>query len=155
PQSGDPPDAPYVDPLAAAPEGPLDDVPLDPFFMSKFEMTRAQWIRLQGVNPEPVRQATRRADTREGTTYPVAFIDWIESKAALTRVGLDLPTEAQWEYATRAGTTTPWWTGPDPAAIVGGAVIGTAGPEPVGSRRPNPFGLYDAVGNVGVWCRDI
>ena len=94
PDVGDPPDAPNVDPLAAASEAPIDDVPLDPFFISKFEMTRAQWIRLQGVIPGPIRQAAMRADTREGTAIPAAFIDWIESKAALGRVGLDLPTEA-------------------------------------------------------------
>jgi formylglycine-generating enzyme required for sulfatase activity len=86
------------------------------------------------------------------------------------------PTEAQWEYATRAGTGTVWWTGSDSASLEGGANL--AGPSeakiaadewepnegwpddghlyhaPVGTFAANPFGLHEVSGNVWEWCRD-
>ena len=81
----------------------------------------------------------------------------------LARLGLLLPTEAQWEYATRAGTTTAWWTGDDVRSLEGAArffpifstgVREIGGPRPVGSYRANPFGLHDVHGNAREWTRD-
>jgi formylglycine-generating enzyme required for sulfatase activity len=84
-----------------------------------------------------------------------------------------LPTEAQWEYAARAGTSTAWWTGNDKTAIKEAGNIadqacanryasagaetwddGFASVAPVGRLRPNGFGLHDVIGNVSEWCRD-
>ena len=143
------PSAAHVEEGAAPTEGPVHEVVLDPFFISKFEMTEGQWLRALGkggsLQPYP--------GVGE-TDLPVRFIDWHEASRALLRVGLELPTEAQWEYAARAGTTTPWWTGSDAAALSDAEVFATPAVASVGSKRPNPFGLYDVGGNVAEWCRD-
>ena len=84
---------------------------------------------------------------------PVTDTDWLTATRTLRRWGMDLPTESQWEYACRAGTTTPWYSGDDPAAAAaygwcqGSVALG-------GQRRPNGFGLFDMHGNVAEWCRD-
>jgi len=100
-----------------------------------------------------------------------AFCKWLSAKEGRT---YRLPTEAEWEYAARAGTKTPWWTGADPTALatVGNtadAVLRSKVPRakwaaawddghaflaPVGSFQPNAFGLYDMHGNVWEWCLD-
>jgi formylglycine-generating enzyme required for sulfatase activity len=100
-----------------------------------------------------------------------AFCRWLSEKEGRT---YRLPTEAEWEYAARGGTTTPWWTGSDPRALAGAANTADAPLRdrvpraswsaewsdgfpflaPVGSFRPNPFGLYDVTGNVWEWCHD-
>ena len=143
------PSAAHVEEGAAPTEGPVHEVVLDPFFISKFEMTEGQWFRAlgKGGSPQPFPGLGE-------TDLPVRFIDWHEASRALLRVGLELPTEAQWEYAARAGTTTPWWTGSDAAALSDAEVFGTRAVAPVGSKRPNAFGLYDVGGNAAEWCRD-
>jgi formylglycine-generating enzyme required for sulfatase activity len=102
----------------------------------------------------------------------VAFCEWLSRKE---KVKYRLPTEAEWEYACRAGTTTRFWTGEDPATLLRGANVpdatfregpeeypyemlegrdGYAGLAPVGSYQANPWGLYDMHGNVWEWCAD-
>jgi formylglycine-generating enzyme required for sulfatase activity len=100
-----------------------------------------------------------------------------EAKLWLERWGLALPSEAQWEAVARAGTSTPWWTGSEEGTLDGAANIADlrlqadggkrywhytpsvndayAGPAPVGSFRPNAFGLHDVHGNVWEWCEDL
>jgi formylglycine-generating enzyme required for sulfatase activity len=90
---------------------------------------------------------------------------------AMRHLDLTLPTEAQWEYAARAGTTTPWWSGAAPSDLRGAGNLsegegGTGWPKdedivdgwqrlaPIGSYRANRFGLFDTIGNVWEWCRD-
>ena len=99
------------------------------------------------------RPAARDPRTRE-PTLPVGDVDWNEAARVLARVGLELPTEAQWEYAARAGTTTPWWTGPDRGSLSGAELFAPKPLSPVGRLRPNAFGLHDVAGNVAEWCRD-
>jgi formylglycine-generating enzyme required for sulfatase activity/tRNA A-37 threonylcarbamoyl transferase component Bud32 len=150
PATGDPFDGPGLDPEAAPDESPPAEVELSPFFVSKFEMTHQQWVRIRA------RGVVRKLRPEfENLSLPLSGVTWFDAARAVARVGLELPTEAQWEYAARAGTTTPWCTGRDPSSLKEAAVFSTNGPRPVGGRRPNGFGLHDVAGNVAEWCRDV
>jgi len=73
------------------------------------------------------------------------------------RVGLVVPTEAQWEHAARGGSLDQWWWGSDPSQLPAHEVVNrapSAGPEVIGSASPNPFGLYDVLGNLRELTRD-
>jgi len=157
-------------------ERPVHDVTLAPFFISKYELTQAQWQRLAGGrNPSLYRPPLRfRWQTDPFTlTHPVEQVNWFDCRLRLARVGLVLPTEAQWEYAARGGTRSVWWTGNDKADLKqagnmsdlsyrdGGATSprenwrdGYVGHAPVGRFLPNGFGLHDVIGNLWEWCRD-
>ncbi|HEV8114046.1 MAG TPA: bifunctional serine/threonine-protein kinase/formylglycine-generating enzyme family protein [Planctomycetota bacterium] len=149
---------------------------LAPFFISKYEMTQAQWRRVAGDNPSEWTAKTASAHVHS-ELHPVERVDWNTAMRTVAQVGLALPTEAQWEYAARGGTTTPWWTGSERESLRGAvnladrsARAGFAAPSdsddwsdlddgfaahaPVGSFRGNPFGLHDVCGNVAEWCRD-
>lgn len=172
PDTDHPVGSPHVDPRSEREEQPPHAVTLAPFFMSKFEMTRAQWLRVAGNDPS-------RIDFNGGVprpvTSPVESIDWSEAQELAERLVARLPTDAQWEYAARAGTTTVYWCGDDPATIKAreagnvfdehGAKVGYRGtPEkwndgyadvaPVGTFAANPFGLHDVIGNVWESCAD-
>jgi formylglycine-generating enzyme required for sulfatase activity len=152
PSDSHPLGSPNVDPYALDREGPVHTVTLKPFFISKFQMTQGQWLHASGTNPSMF-----RPDNQPGLTlvHPVECVSWNDCSIVLTRVGLSLPTEEQWEYAARAGTTTIWFTGDDPERLKGNANLNMAGHTPVGSfNLPNRFGLFDVVGNVWEWCLD-
>jgi len=177
-----PPDDPQVettwnvDPAAERRERPVHEVRLEPFFLSKFELTQGQWLRLTGANPSFYNPGLENPGGRPTLAHPVESIGWSEAERWLGRAGLSIPTEAQWEYAARAGTTTPWYTGEEARSIAGHVNVGdrtaaSAGAPaswglepwltdgavvhaPVGSYLPNAFGLHDVMGNVAEWCRD-
>lgn len=141
-----------------------------PLYMAIYECTRQQWFQVMGAWPREYKN--NRADG------PAQYISWTAirgSVAALTwpeteqvdngsfmgnlrmRTGLtfDLPTEAQWEYACRAGTSTRWSTGEEPETINGRwGKASWDGPMAVGSFEPNAWGLYDMHGNVWELCVD-
>jgi formylglycine-generating enzyme required for sulfatase activity len=100
-------------------------------------------------------ETTQQEYGKEGD-LPVVNIDWTEARAFCRRVGGDLPTEAQWEYAARGGSRFPWSFGDDEAQLGNYAWfsgdIKTA--QKVGLKRPNPLGLYDMHGNVWEWTWD-
>ena len=165
------------DPQAIDNEQPVHEVELEPFFVSKYEMTQGQWERFTGRNPSVYAPGIEIDDREMDRTHPVEKVSWTECDETLRRLGLALPTEAQWEYAARGGTSTPWWTGAEKETLLGAANLadqsgvrvgaqwpgiadwpglddGWAVHAPVGEYRPNPFGLYGVTGNVWEWCRD-
>ncbi|MBI4881314.1 MAG: SUMF1/EgtB/PvdO family nonheme iron enzyme [Planctomycetes bacterium] len=149
------------------------ELTLAPFFLAKHEMTQAQWERFCGANPSWF-AASFPEYTRP--TCPVEQVHWEECDVLTRRLGLLLPTEAQWEYACRAGTTTPWSSGAERESLAGaantrdrrfGAIFnyarpgdwedrddGWGPPAPVGSKEASAFGLHDMHGNVYEWCLD-
>ncbi|MFM1872740.1 MAG: hypothetical protein RL398_2162 [Planctomycetota bacterium] len=136
------PGLPQNDPWAAEDELRGETVRLDAFLIAKTELTVAQWRRLRG-------------ETFDGGApdLPARAMPWTEAVDALQRFGMLLPTEARWEYACRAGSTTPWSWGESPDAAPEFVAAG-AMPERTGRRRPNEFGLHDMHGNVAEWCAD-
>jgi formylglycine-generating enzyme required for sulfatase activity len=167
------PDRPNYDPQADANERPVHEVTLSPYFLSKYEMTQGQWEGFTGENPSYYQNAL--LGPKPGL-HPVEQVSWEDSQRVMGRLGLVLPTEAQWEYAARAGTTTPWSTGSERESLDGAANLADAcckenGGQtgwvyeewlddgftvhgPVGSLSANGFGLHDVHGNVFEWCRD-
>lgn len=140
-------------------EGPRMQVTLSrEFWLGKTEVTQAQYVAIMGVNPSTF-------DT-DGKDRPVERVSWIDAMAfcrTLTerergagRLGADLaytlPTEAQWEYTCRAGTTGAYSGEPDAMAWHSANSEGTT--HPVGRKRPNAWGFYDMAGNVLEWCYD-
>lgn len=165
----------HVDPMTTSREGPVHEVALGPFLISKFEMTQGQWVRASGSNPSHHHPESPWRGPEPTLSHPVEQVSFEDCAEVLRRLGLVVPTEAQWEYAARAGTTTPWWTG----ATIGDFLTtenlcdrtwaeteevgvphdaerddGWSGPAPVGIYPPNSFGLHDVIGNVSEWCRD-
>ena len=138
--------SPNVDPEASSGWGPVVEIALDPYFLSKYEMTQAQWARIAGSNPSHFR----------GDLKPVESVDWETARVILHRLHLDFPTEAQWERGARAGTTTPWWGSDDSPnwCEVENVCELHEGTVEIRSYAPNPFGLYDILGNVSEFCRD-
>jgi formylglycine-generating enzyme required for sulfatase activity len=166
-----------TDPGAYATEGPVHEVSLAPFFLAKFEMTQAQWKAATGRNPSSYNATSPFVASDHPWRHPVETVNWYEASATTRHLGMELPTESQLEYATRAGTQTVWWTGDDRESLRGAANLAdqsamraefswpdaTDWPglddgyplhSPVGSFRANPFGLHDVHGNVWEWCRD-
>jgi formylglycine-generating enzyme required for sulfatase activity len=156
-------------------ESPLHEVTLDPFFLSKYEVTQGQWLRTTGKSPSQVCIGLVFHGHTVDARHPVERVSWEECNLWAERHDLVLPTEAQWEYAARAGTTTPYWTGAGGEELAragnlldatsrdhgGGPGLvyepwsdGWAAHAPVGSLAPNPFGLHDVIGNVWEYCRD-
>jgi formylglycine-generating enzyme required for sulfatase activity len=119
-----------------------------PYYMGKYEVTQEQWKAVMGKNPSQIK----------GNTFPVTDVSWndcqnfIKKLNSITEGGYRLPTEAEWEYACRAGTTTAYFFGGSLAendANINGERI-----KSVGSYKPNAFGLYDMHGNVHEICKD-
>ena len=151
-------------------EKPQHQVTLKPFFMGKYPVTQAQWQAVanqtkinRDLKPDPARF--------KGNNRPVETVSWLDAVEFCARLSKStgkeytLPSEAQWEYACRAETTTPFYFGEtitSKLANYNGTRIYANEPKgedrhettPVGSFPPNAFGLYDMHGNVWEWCAD-
>lgn len=145
-------------------EGPQKQVTIAPFFMGKYPVTQAQWQAVMGQNPSHFKGDNRPVDTVSWDDAQ-AFIKKLSEAVTFGKSGFRLPTEAEWEYACRAGTTTPFAFGPtitpeivnyDGNYPYGQAPKGAYRQKttPVGSFPPNGWGLYDMHGNVWEWCQD-
>ena len=118
------------------------------FYLGKYEVTQDQWEAVTGNSPSQIK----------GKMLPVTGVSWedcqefIEKLNTKTTGGYRLPTEAEWEYACRAGTTTAYSFGD--SITIYDARFNSSSLKAVGSYKPNAFGLYDMHGNVMEWCED-
>jgi formylglycine-generating enzyme required for sulfatase activity len=139
-------------------EEPQREVELSGFFLGRYPVTNAQYGEFLRCNPE-VEEPRFWGDRRfNHPRQPVVGVSWWDARSYCQWAGLTLPTEAQWEYACRAGTTTRYWpgSGEDDLALAGwyGEDPASGASHPVGEKAPNAFGLYDMHGNVNEWCED-
>jgi formylglycine-generating enzyme required for sulfatase activity len=151
-------------------EKPAHEVELSPFYIDAAEVTQAEYERLMGRNPAKF----------QGKDRPVERVSWhaamlycnmrslreglkpcYEPKTQtcdFAASGYRLPTEAEWEYACRAGSRTRWSFGDGPAELEKHAWLKTNAAKtthPVRQKPPNAWGLYDMHGNVAEWCADF
>lgn len=126
-----------------------------PFYIGKFEITQAQWKAVMGSNPSYF-QGNKVNDNPDN--HPVESVSWQDAQAFCRKINtLDkahhyrLPTEFEWEYASRAGATDdiPW------GEITKQALIAKKTTSVVGSKSPNAWGIYDMLGNVWEWVQDL
>jgi len=142
-----------------------------PFLMGQTEVTQGQWKAVMGTEPWKGKD-----NTMEGTNHPASFMSWDDATAfceKLTAMEKEsgkieagerylLPTEAQWEYACRAGTTTAFWGDEAQLSTYAwwGGLIGSGNAQneqyahEVATKKPNAWGLYDMRGNCWEWCND-
>ncbi len=147
--------SPNDDPDARLDEQPQHPVQISqPFYLSVTPVTQAQYQQVLGENPSHFQGDPQR---------PVECVSWEDAIAFCRRLSEQeaqtyrLPTEAEWEYACRADTTTRYSFGNDPAELgdhtwYGANSAGTT--HPVMRKKPNPWGLHDMLGNVWEWCAD-
>jgi formylglycine-generating enzyme required for sulfatase activity len=130
-----------------------------PFYMGRFEVTQGQWEAVMGTQPSHFSDCGVDCPV-EGVSY-TDIEDFVAKLSARSGELFRLPTEAEWEYACRAGTSTPYGVGEnltleaanfDARLEAEGTFRGA--PTPVGTFAPNPWGLYDMHGNVWEWCAD-
>jgi formylglycine-generating enzyme required for sulfatase activity len=139
---------------------PFVDVPQRTFFIGMYEVTQREWIAVMDSNP---------SHFRSSLDAPVEEVNWYDTQEFLRRLNVNasgtyrLPTEEEWEYACRAGTDTAYAFGDrlstDDANYDGRYPLPGQAPgiyrgstTPVGSFRPNRWGIYDMHGNVWEWC---
>ena len=132
------------------------------FLMAETEVTQVQWKAVMGTEPWKETESVK-----EGANYPATYVSWDDAEEFCRRLSekecrtYRLPTEAEWEYACRAGTTTKYHFGNDESALGRFAWynkntwdVDEKYAHLVRHKQSNPFGLYDMHGNVWEWCSD-
>jgi formylglycine-generating enzyme required for sulfatase activity len=127
-----------------------------PFYLQTTPVTQGQWLAVMGNNPARFKKG--------GPECPVEGVSWNDAKEFISRLNemektdtYRLPTEAEWEYACRAGTTTRFGCGDEEAKLQDYVWYGENSggkTHPVGQKEPNTWGLHDMHGNVWEWCQD-
>jgi formylglycine-generating enzyme required for sulfatase activity len=137
-----------------ADEQPRHAVTLESFALGKYEVTQEQWVAVMGGNP---------SFNNSGPTLPVEMVSWDDVQVFIRKLNAKtgkryrLPTESEWEYAARAGSTSAYSFGDDVARLGQYAWFrGNSGnrTHPVGEKAANEFGLHDMHGNVWEWVED-
>ncbi len=163
--------SPENEPRRSDSESPQHSVTIQPFFMGKFPVTQAQWAVVAAFDKVKINLNPDDQSEFKGANRPVETVSWYDAVEFCARLSqrtgktYRLPSEAEWEYACRAGTTTPFYFGEiittDLANYDGNYTYGLA-PKgeyreqttDVGKFPANPFGLFDMCGNICEWCRD-
>jgi formylglycine-generating enzyme required for sulfatase activity len=157
------------DAAGAKDEQPVHEVEISAFLMDRFEVTQRHFSETVGYNPakrERPGDAVDQVRWTEAVDYcngrskreglePCYDLD--TGKCKFEANGYRLPTEAEWEYACRAGTATRWFCGDDASGIDAYAWFNRNAPKdtrPVGARKPNAWGLHDMAGSLLEWCND-
>ncbi len=144
-----------------------------PFYMGHFTVTQSQWLHVMKTEPWKEKRFVK-----EGSNYPASYVSHADAIAFCRKVteretaNYRLPTEAEWEYACRAGTSSLHWWGDECEAVnyddeelrkrmdqrrwacVNYYLQGEDYPHRVGLTSPNPWGLFDMIGNISEWCSD-
>jgi len=138
-------------------ETPQHKVTIPSFYMGKFQVTQTQWKQVAAL-PQVNKELDSDLNTLKEKDFPVDRVEWDEAVEFCQRLSIAtgkeyrLPSEAEWEYACKAGTTTPFYFGETITTNL--ANYNGESSTPVGSFPPNAFGLYDMHGNVLESCAD-
>jgi len=151
---GSPPDDPFSsEKIGNESEKPQHRVQIKGFAIGKYEVTQEQWYAVMGNNPS----------ANKGRTLPVETVAWDDIQQFIAKLNQKtgqkyrVPSEAEWEYAARAGTTTEWSFGNDESKLGNYAWYDKNNggkTQAVGQKLPNAFGLFDMHGNVAEWTQD-
>jgi formylglycine-generating enzyme required for sulfatase activity len=137
-------------------EQPVHQVTLtNAFYLGRYEVTQSQWVARMGSNPSYFQASNGYPDS---ASRPVERVSWNTIQGYLTATGMRLPTEAEWEYACRAGTQTPFYNGSTDGSTVDELAWYSPNSKNQthagGGKAANGFGLHDMLGNVWEWVND-